>query len=69
MGHRSYENLKTIRPNMALMGQLFLNKSMGWSEFQTAVIDGHKDRLGEIKLRKPTQSIYAYPLPECMCNM
>ncbi|KAF3777727.1 Uncharacterized protein EJ110_NYTH45264 [Nymphaea thermarum] len=69
LGHRSYENLKTIRPNMALMGQLFLNKSMGWSEFQTAVIDGHKDRLGEIKLRKPTQSIYAYPLPECMCKM
>ncbi|EHA8590885.1 putative agamous-like MADS-box protein AGL65 [Cocos nucifera] len=28
VGHRTHLNLKTIRPNMALLGQLFLNKSM-----------------------------------------
>ncbi|CAN6449488.1 unnamed protein product [Victoria cruziana] len=69
VGHRSYANLKTIRPNMVLLGQLFLNKSMEWTDFQEAVIDGHKNRQGEIRLRKPNQSIYTYPIPDCMCSL
>ncbi|XP_057426403.1 O-fucosyltransferase 31-like isoform X2 [Lotus japonicus] len=68
VGHRSYMNMKTIRPNMALLGLLFQNKSMGWSEFQGAVLDGHKNRQGQIRLRKETQSIYTYPAPDCMCR-
>nr|CAD1829190.1 unnamed protein product [Ananas comosus var. bracteatus] len=68
LGHRTYENLKTIRPNMALLGQLFLNKSIGWSEFEQAVRAGHKGRYGQIRLRKPKQSIYTYPAPDCMCR-
>ena len=28
--HRTYGNLKTIRPNMALLGYMFVNKSMEW---------------------------------------
>ncbi|XP_042491319.1 O-fucosyltransferase 31-like isoform X1 [Macadamia integrifolia] len=68
VGHRTYENLKTIRPNMALVGQLFLNKSMGWSEFQLAVLEGHKNRQGHIRLKKEKQSIYTYPAPDCMCQ-
>lgn len=68
VGHRAYMNLKTIRPNMALLGQLFLNKSMEWSEFQRAVLDGHKNRQGQIRLRKEKQSIYTYPAPDCMCQ-
>ncbi|XP_072977412.1 O-fucosyltransferase 31-like [Typha angustifolia] len=68
LGHRTYENLKTTRPNMALLGQLFLNKSMEWSEFRQAVQAGHKGRHGEIRLRKPKQSIYTYPAPDCMCQ-
>ncbi|OVA10482.1 GDP-fucose protein O-fucosyltransferase [Macleaya cordata] len=68
VGHRTYENMKTIRPNMALLGQLFLNKSMGWSEFQQAVQDGHRNRQGQIRLRKKKQSIYTYPAPDCMCQ-
>ncbi|KAG8383609.1 hypothetical protein BUALT_Bualt04G0031700 [Buddleja alternifolia] len=67
-GHRTYENMKTIRPNMALLGQLFLNKSLSWSEFQEAVIEGHKSRQGLLRLRKTEQSIYTYPAPDCMCN-
>ncbi|KAM7523809.1 hypothetical protein LguiA_013711 [Lonicera macranthoides] len=67
VGHRTYQNLKTIRPNMALLGQLFLNKSMSWSEFQQAVVEGHKNRHGELRLRKPKQSLYTYPAPDCMC--
>ncbi|KAL5779889.1 hypothetical protein ACOSQ2_010626 [Xanthoceras sorbifolium] len=68
VAHRAYLNLKTIRPNMALLGKLFLNKSMEWSEFQQAVLDGHKNRQGLIRLRKPKQSIYTYPAPDCMCQ-
>uniref|UniRef100_A0A5B7A0W0 O-fucosyltransferase family protein n=1 Tax=Davidia involucrata TaxID=16924 RepID=A0A5B7A0W0_DAVIN len=68
VGHRTYKNLKTIRPNMALLGQLFLNKSMVWSDFQRAVVEGHENRQGEIRLRKPNQSIYTYPAPDCMCH-
>lgn len=68
VGHRTFENLKTLRPNMALLGQLFLNKSMSWSEFQQAVEEGHKNREGQIRVRKPEQSIYTYPAPDCMCH-
>ncbi|XP_059624142.1 O-fucosyltransferase 39-like [Cornus florida] len=68
VGLRTYSNLKTIRPNMALLGQLFLNKSMVWSDFQQAVVEGHETRQGQIRLRKPKQSIYTYPAPDCMCN-
>ncbi|OMO57601.1 GDP-fucose protein O-fucosyltransferase [Corchorus olitorius] len=68
LGHRAYLNLKTIRPNMLLLGPLFLNKSMEWSEFQQAVINGHKNRQGQIRLRKEKQSIYTYPAPDCMCR-
>lgn len=68
LGHRAFLNLKTIRPNMALLGQLFLNKSMEWSDFQHAVIEGHIKRQGHIRLRKEKQSIYTYPAPDCMCQ-
>lgn len=68
VGHRTYENLKTIRPNMALLGQLFMNKSIIWSDFQQATVEGHKNRQGQIRLRKPKQSIYTYPAPDCVCH-
>lgn len=68
LAHRAYENLKTIRPNMVLLGKLFLNKSIEWGEFQEAVQDGHKNRQGQIRLRKEKQSIYTYPAPDCMCK-
>lgn len=68
VGHRTYENMKTIRPSMALLGQLFLNKNISWSEFQEAIIEGHKNRQGQIRLRKPKQSLYTYPAPDCMCG-
>nr|XP_043631298.1 O-fucosyltransferase 39-like isoform X2 [Erigeron canadensis] len=68
VGHRAYLNLKTIRPNMALLGQLFMNKSMNWLDFQAAVMEGQKNRLGEVKVRKAKQSIYTYPVPDCVCR-
>ncbi|XP_071735379.1 O-fucosyltransferase 39-like [Rutidosis leptorrhynchoides] len=68
VGHRTYLNLKTIRPNMALLGQLYMNKSLNWSDFQEAVLKGQRNRLGEIKVRKAKQSIYTYPIPDCVCQ-
>jgi hypothetical protein len=68
VGHRAYLNLKTIRPNMVMLGPLFLNKSMDWPEFQYAVLSGHKSRQGQIRLRKERQSIYTYPIPDCSCQ-
>lgn len=51
---------------MALLGQLFLNKSLNWPGFQDAVVEGQRNRLGEIKVRKAKQSIYTYPVPDCV---
>lgn len=53
---------------MALLGQLFLNKTLTWPEFQESVIEGHQNRQGQIRLRKPKQSLYTYPAPDCMCQ-
>ncbi|PHT50822.1 hypothetical protein CQW23_10569 [Capsicum baccatum] len=69
LGHRAYKNLKTIRPNMTLLGKLFLNKTIEWSEFQQAVQQGHKNRQGQMRIRKEKQSIYTYPAPDCMCKV
>ncbi|GMI67959.1 hypothetical protein like AT5G65470 [Hibiscus trionum] len=68
MGHRTFENMKTIRPNMALLGQLFLNKNITWLDFRQAVVEGHQNRQGQLRLRKLKQSIYTYPAPDCMCQ-
>ncbi|XP_076909214.1 O-fucosyltransferase 39-like isoform X1 [Bidens hawaiensis] len=68
VGHRTYLNLKTIRPNMALLGQLFMNQSMNWSDFQAAVVKGRRNRAGKIKMREDKQSIYTYPVPDCVCQ-
>lgn len=68
VGYRTYENLKTIRADMALLGRVFLNKTMKWDDFEETVHDGHLYRYGsEIRLKKPNQSIYAYPAPDCLC--
>lgn len=69
VGHRTFENLKTIRPSMVLLGQLFLNKNMSWAEFSQAAVEGHQNRYGQLRMRKPRQSIYTYPAPDCMCHV
>ncbi|KAL9241388.1 hypothetical protein vseg_015506 [Gypsophila vaccaria] len=68
VGHRTYESLKTVRPNMGLLGQLFLNKNMSWIDFRQEVVEGHQHRHGQLRMRKPKQSIYTYPAPDCMCR-
>jgi hypothetical protein len=67
--HRTYLNVrKTIKPDMNLMARLFANKNLTWPEFRRSVIEGHRNRMGQVTLRQPTQSIYTYPAPDCMCT-
>ncbi|KAJ3677389.1 hypothetical protein LUZ60_003113 [Juncus effusus] len=68
LAQRTYDNMKSIRPNMPLLGQLFMNESLDWTGFEQAVRTGHKGRFGQIRVRKPKQSIYTYPAPDCMCQ-
>ncbi|XP_019152664.1 PREDICTED: uncharacterized protein At1g04910-like [Ipomoea nil] len=67
VGHRAFMNLKTIRPNLRLLGKLFINESMQWSKFRQAVLHGHRNRQGQLLIRKANQSIYTYPALDCMC--
>ncbi|KAG0615845.1 hypothetical protein M758_5G071200 [Ceratodon purpureus] len=67
--HRTYLNVrKTIKPDMNLMARLFTNNNLTWPEFRRSVIEGHRNRMGQVTLRQPTQSIYTYPAPDCMCT-
>ncbi|GKC09614.1 hypothetical protein Tco_1001224 [Tanacetum coccineum] len=43
--HRAYLYQKPCRPNMALLGQLFVKKSTNWSVFQEAVVEWQRNRL------------------------
>ncbi|GLJ16872.1 hypothetical protein SUGI_0290910, partial [Cryptomeria japonica] len=70
MAQRSYDyHKKTIRPHMILLGQLFLNRTIEWSDFQQSIRMGHKQRQGQLRIRKEKQSIYTYPAPDCMCQV
>ncbi|KAH0871108.1 hypothetical protein HID58_078130, partial [Brassica napus] len=55
--------------DLARKGQVLVNKSLGWSEFEGAVLKGHKNSQGQLRLRKQKQSIYTYPAPDCMCKV
>eukprot|EP00850_Spirogloea_muscicola_P013615 SM000093S24426 [mRNA] locus=s93:231648:239211:- [translate_table: standard] len=68
-GERAYRGgRKTIQPNTPLLARLLSNSSMQWPEFRKKIQGGHKNRLGQIRRRKPGQSIYAYPAPDCLCE-
>eukprot|EP00850_Spirogloea_muscicola_P018543 SM000171S03232 [mRNA] locus=s171:164523:172250:+ [translate_table: standard] len=68
-GERAYRGgRKTIQPNTPLLARLLSNSSMQWPEFRKKIRGGHKNRLGQIRRRKPGQSIYAYPAPDCLCE-
>lgn len=68
VGHRTYAGVKkTIRPNLVLLSQIFSNQTIEWPEFQEAVREGHRNRIGQVKLRHVGQSLYTYPAPDCLC--
>lgn len=72
IGHRrfSYEgHAKTIIPDKRKLAQLFDSPNIRWESFQRQLREmlHHSDVKGS-ELRKPTASLFTYPMPDCMCK-
>lgn len=72
IGHRRYlygGHSKTIKPDKRKLVQLFDNTSIGWKAFKRQMLSmrSHSDAKG-IQLKRPTDSIYSFPCPDCMCR-
>ncbi|XP_078428581.1 protein ESMERALDA 1-like [Wolffia australiana] len=72
IGHRRYLNgghSKTIKPDKRKLALLFDNQNMGWRAFKRHLVNmrSHSDAKG-IELKRPSDSIYTYPCPDCMCR-
>ncbi|KAL3513382.1 hypothetical protein ACH5RR_026099 [Cinchona calisaya] len=72
VGHRRYlyeGHAKTIKPDKRKLALLFDNPDIRWGEFKRQLQDmlRHSDIKG-IETRKPSGSLYTYPMPDCMCK-
>ncbi|XP_052201323.1 O-fucosyltransferase 9 isoform X2 [Diospyros lotus] len=72
MGHRRYlygGHAKTIKPDKRKLAVLFDSPKIRWEEFKRQMQEmlRHSDMKGN-ELRKPTASLYTYPMPDCMCK-
>ncbi|GJT28931.1 O-fucosyltransferase 9 isoform X1 [Tanacetum coccineum] len=72
IGHRrfSYEgHAKTIMPDKRKLAQLFDSPNIRWESFQRQLREmlHHSDVKGG-EVRKPTASLFTYPMPDCMCK-
>ncbi|KAF5206894.1 O-fucosyltransferase [Thalictrum thalictroides] len=72
MGHRRYlygGHSKTIRPDKRKLALLFDNPNIGWKTFKRQMLSmrSHSDAKG-IELKRPNDSIYSFPCPDCMCR-
>ncbi|KAL6492808.1 O-fucosyltransferase 9 [Orobanche gracilis] len=72
VGHRRYlyeGHSKTIKPDKRKLAQLFDKPSIRWQHFKRQMQDlfHHNDVKGR-ELRKPSNSLYMYPMPDCMCR-
>ncbi|KAL0000212.1 hypothetical protein SO802_019814 [Lithocarpus litseifolius] len=72
MGHRRYlygGHAKTIRPDKRKLALLFDNPHIGWKSFRRQMLNmrAHSDSKG-FELRRPNESIYSFPCPDCMCH-
>ncbi|GMP47831.1 hypothetical protein CsSME_00015402 [Camellia sinensis var. sinensis] len=72
MGHRRYlygGHAKTINPDKRKLALLFDSPNIRWESFKRQLQDMlyHSDVKGS-ELRKPSGSLYTYPMPDCMCK-
>uniref|UniRef100_A0ACD5XIK2 Uncharacterized protein n=1 Tax=Avena sativa TaxID=4498 RepID=A0ACD5XIK2_AVESA len=72
MGHRRYllgGNAKTIKPDKRKLVLSFDDPNIRWSRFKRQMQDilHHSDIKG-VTFRKPNDSIYTFPMPDCMCQ-
>ncbi|KAJ9153096.1 hypothetical protein P3X46_026580 [Hevea brasiliensis] len=73
MGHRRFlygGHSKTIRPDKRKLALLFDNPNIGWKSFKRHMLNmrSHSDSKG-FELKRPNDSIYSFPCPDCMCRM
>ncbi|KAH9617288.1 hypothetical protein KSS87_021978 [Heliosperma pusillum] len=72
MGHRRYiygGHSKTIIPDKRKLVTLFDNPDVRWDTFTYQMKDMlHRNDLKGREMKKPTASLYTYPMPDCMCN-
>ncbi|XBI10079.1 hypothetical protein VPH35_137461 [Triticum aestivum] len=72
MGHRCYllgGNAKTIKPDKRKLVLSFDDPNIRWNRFNHHMLEilHHSDIRG-ITFRKPNDSIYTFPMPDCMCQ-
>ncbi|CDP10650.1 unnamed protein product [Coffea canephora] len=72
VGHRRYlyeGHAKTIKPDKRKLALLFDNPNIRWKDFKRQLQDmlRHSDVKG-VETRKPSGSLYTYPMPDCMCK-
>ncbi|KAK4484159.1 hypothetical protein RD792_011379 [Penstemon davidsonii] len=73
LGHRRYlynGHSRTIRPDKRKLALLFDNPNIGWKSFKRQMLSmrSHSDSKG-IELKRPNDSIYSFPCPDCMCKV
>uniref|UniRef100_A0A803NMQ9 O-fucosyltransferase family protein n=1 Tax=Cannabis sativa TaxID=3483 RepID=A0A803NMQ9_CANSA len=71
-GHRRYlfgGHAKTIKPDKRKLALLFDNPNIRWEDFKRQMRDmlRHSDQKGT-ETRKPSGSLYTFPMPDCMCK-
>lgn len=72
LGHRRYlfnGHAKTIRPDKRKLALYFDNPKIGWRTFKRHMLGmrAHSDSKG-IEIKRPNDSIYSFPCPNCMCH-
>ncbi|KAK3138574.1 hypothetical protein QOZ80_5AG0370640 [Eleusine coracana subsp. coracana] len=73
MGHRRYlygGHSKTIKPDKRRLAVLFANPRIGWKSLKRHLLSMrvHSDSKG-IEMKRPNESIYTFPCPDCMCRL
>ncbi|GFY96377.1 O-fucosyltransferase family protein [Actinidia rufa] len=73
LGHRRHlygGHSQTIRPDKRKLALLFDNPNIGWKSFRRHMLNmrAHSDSKG-IELKRPNDSIYSFPCPDCMCHV
>ncbi|KAI4381471.1 hypothetical protein MLD38_007540 [Melastoma candidum] len=71
-GHRRYlygGHSKMIRPDKRKLALIFDNPNIGWKNFKRQMYSmrSHSDTKG-FELKRPSDSIYTSPCPDCMCR-
>lgn len=73
LGHRRFlygGHSRTIRPDKRKLVVIFDNPNIGWKSFKRQMLSvrSHSDSKG-IELKRPNDSIYSFPCPNCMCRV